>query len=721
MGEKLLASLLVVLLVVLADATVLLSIAGGSLDARPPEGARETLQQLQQSIYEQGFNYTVAENWITALPLEEQERLDGYKPTIPPTEILLSNGNEPITSELVLPEPVERPTLQDLPSSYDARTSGYVTPVKNQGSCGSCWIFAATADFESDIAINEALLPDFSEQEVGDCEIRGWFCSGGDAKMATNYFTLKGAAAESCHPYLARADTCKNCPVLKNVDNWRIITGTDGHELYNVDTIKNAILNYGPVFTTIYAHWTLKMYQSGIYEYWGTQTPNHAIQIIGWDDSLGKNGAWLIKNSWGTSWGINGYGWVAYGAANIGDETSAISGYNNVDSQIYYHDEYGLTANFGWGNPTAWGAVRFIPTCDGQLHSVDFWVNTPGMQYEIKIFDTITGGSTYTLSNQLGSTQTGTTTEKGYYSIPLSTPIAVDSGDDFIVQVKFTAPGYGYPIPIDYESSADFSNDSYASYDGLQFIKPNDEDSDEYYDVGIRARVTVLNQPPTATIVAITPNPAEQVFDTVSFLGNGTDPDGTVSAYNWSSSLDGPLSTAQSFTKPASELSLGTHNITFRVQDDQGAWSAETTCNLTIEPINLTRVFDTGPGTYPSIAGRHTGTITLNRSMLVHRLFTYPCPGTGGRAISVQIGNATWNVTAAGHDYSGDWQNITFNELFVLRGNETYNYTLVTDSYPQLITGQTTITVAGGTMRCTEFVDANGQRHEDWIPAIRLE
>jgi C1A family cysteine protease len=721
MGEKLLASLLVVLLVVSAFGAAIPSIAHELTNTPQTKVPTNEMQDLQQRIYEQGFNYTVAENWITALPLEEQERLNGYKPSIPSTEIRLSNGHEPITRELVLPEPVERPTLKDLPSSYDARTLGYVTPVKNQGSCGSCWIFAATADFESDIAINEALVPDFSEQEVGDCEIFGWFCNGGDAYMATNYFTLKGAAAESCHPYLARADTCKNCPVIKNVDNWRIITDSDGNELYNVDTIKNAILNYGPVFTTIYAHWTFQTYKSGVYEYWGTQTPNHAIQIIGWDDSLGENGAWLIKNSWRTSWGINGYGWVAYGAANIGDDTSAISGYNNVDSQIYYHDEYGWTANLGCGDSTtAWGAVRFIPTRTGQLHSVDFWVNTANMHYEIKIFDTITGGPTYNLSNQLGSTQTGTATEKGYYSIPLSTPIAVDSGDDFIVQVKFTAPGYGYPIPIDYESSADFSNDSYASCDGEQFIKPNDEDSGEYYDVGIRARVTVLNQPPTATIVAITPNPAEQVFDTVSFLGNGTDPDGTVSAYNWSSSLDGPLSTAQSFTKPASELSLGTHIITFRVQDDQGAWSAESTCNLTIEPINLTRVFDTGAGSYPSIAGRHTGTITLNHSMLVHRLLTYPSPGTGGRAVSVQIGNATWNVTASGHDYSSDWQNITFNEPLILRGNQTYNYTIITDSYPQLIHAPS-MSVTGGTITCTSFVDANGKAQSPRIPAIRLE
>jgi len=236
MDEKLPAFLLVGLLVVSALGAAIPSIARELTNTPYLEVSTNEMQDLQQRIYEQGFNYTVAENWITALPLEEQERLDGYKPSIPSTELRIPTSGELITSELIPPESVERPPLKDLPSSYDARMFGYVTPVKSQGNCGSCWIFAVTADFESNIAINESLLPDFSEQEVGDCEILEGFCKGGDADMATNYFTLKGAAAESCHPYLARADTCKDCPVIKNVDNWRIITDSDGNELNKVDT-----------------------------------------------------------------------------------------------------------------------------------------------------------------------------------------------------------------------------------------------------------------------------------------------------------------------------------------------------------------------------------------------------------------------------------------------------------------------------------------------------
>ncbi|GEM_PF-864008 len=450
----------------------------------------ENIQELQQWIYNQGYNFTVAKNWITELPPGERERIYGYKPLKPPTGPLPENVHFRTSAEISQPIMVGQSLVGQPPSAYDARTYGYVTPVKNQGYCGSCWIFGAIADFESDVAISESNLLDFSEQEVGDCNIWERFCNGGNAYMTTNYFTKKGAAAESCHTYLARTDTCQNCPILQNVDNWRIITDSSGNELSKVDTIKNAIMNYGPVYTTIYAHGTFDGYDGGVYEYWGIQTPNHVIQIIGWNDSLPHthgNGAWLIKNSWGTSWGINGYGWVAYGSANLGDDTSAISGYNNADDQIHYHDEYGWYGAAGCSAATASGAVRFVPTQCGLLHSVDFWAVDPDMQYEIRIFDTLSGGPDwYTFSNQLGSTQTGITNEEGYYSIPLETPLWLGSGDDFIIQVKFTTTtGYNFPIPIDYEASAVVSGESYMSCDGNNFQKRNS------YDIGIRARQSI--------------------------------------------------------------------------------------------------------------------------------------------------------------------------------------------------------------------------------------
>jgi C1A family cysteine protease len=410
------------------------------------------IEELQQWVYDQGYNYTVGENWITALSPEERQKLCGYKPLMPPTEPLPENLN--FRSIVGIPElgRGEQPPVGQ-PPAYDAMALGYVTPVRDQGPCGSCWIFGAIAEFESDVLINESVSNvtlNFSEQEVGDCNIWSRFCNGGNAYMTTNYFTKKGSSDEACHPYAATPQTCQNCPILKNADNWREITDSYGNELYHVNTIKNAILNYGPVYTTINASGpSFSLYDSGVYEWWDfTGFTNHAIEIIGWNDSLlhshGK-GAWLIKNSWGTDWGRNstypGCAWVAYGAANIGDYTSAISGYNNASRQIYYHDEYGwMGYGYGYGYPytIAWGAVRFIPTQNGQLKSVDFWADDVNMQYEIKVFDTISSGASYTFSDPLGTPQTGSTAEMGYYSIPLDTLIPLVTGDDFIVQIKLT-------------------------------------------------------------------------------------------------------------------------------------------------------------------------------------------------------------------------------------------------------------------------------------------
>lgn len=146
------------------------------------------------------------------------------------------------------------------------------------------------------------------------------------------------------------------------------------------------------------------------------------------------------------------------------------------------------------------------------------------------------------------------------------------------------------------------------------------------------------------------------------------------------------------------------------------AKSDSVTTNTTIEET----VFDTGSGTYPSISGTHNGTITPNQTITLQTLYTYPCPGTGGHTEYVSLWNSTLNVTAPGNGYIGNWHNITFNETFVLYKNETYNYSIRTGSYPQIIHNQT-YTNEYGTITCTNFTDANGGVYYDWIPAIRLE
>ena len=129
--------------------------------------------------------------------------------------------------------------------------------------------------------------------------------------------------------------------------------------------------------------------------------------------------------------------------------------------------------------------------------------------------------------------------------------------------------------------------------------------------------------------------------------------------------------------------------------------------------------FDTGEGTYPSIFGTHEGTITPSEDIVVHKIYTYPCAGTGGHSEYVKIENTTWSTEAIWGGYTGDYHNIVFSEPFTLRAGETYNYIIRTGSYPQIV-HETAFVTTKGTITCSEFTDANGKIYYDWIPAIRL-
>ena len=135
--------------------------------------------------------------------------------------------------------------------------------------------------------------------------------------------------------------------------------------------------------------------------------------------------------------------------------------------------------------------------------------------------------------------------------------------------------------------------------------------------------------------------------------------------------------------------------------------------------FTTTGLFDTGKGTYPGISGTHRGTINLNHTIIVNKMYTYPCKGTGGHSEYVELYNETFYINATWNGYQGDYHNITFPQQFTLLANHTYNYTIITGSYPQIIHASSK-EVTGGTITCDKFIDANGREYNDWIPAIRL-
>ncbi len=228
-------------------------------------------------------------------------------------------------------------------TAFDWRKEGKVTPVRDQGNCGSCWDFAALGAFEGSYLIRNGGSPDASEQQILECSGAG-SCGGG---FYTGVWTFMegtaphGAATEAARPYSAptvlACDSSLSRPY--RVVTWGYVGANPQQP--TVAEIKKALTTYGPLATTVLAAGGFFGYSSGVYD----EAPptdaagnrkfdiNHAITLIGWDDA---KHAWLIKNSWGNGWGSEagfgsekGYMWIDFDAANIGLWTAWVQAQNN--------------------------------------------------------------------------------------------------------------------------------------------------------------------------------------------------------------------------------------------------------------------------------------------------------------------------------------------------------------------------------------------------------
>ena len=373
-----------------------------------------------------------------------------------------------------------------------------MTSVKDQNPYATCWSFAAIGNLESKMLIDYAQTRDYSEYNLLSCAPNQFYDQygpsclvGGNAYIATNYLSRTGATVETCDEYPGVCPTIlctnPNCNFERQVTEWRIIVG-DLVEPGDVPIIKEAVMNHGPVYTSMYSQWPeFQSYDTDTcLTYSGTEDPDHAVLIVGWADSLcGWDGAWIVKNSWGTGWGDGGYFYIRYGDARIGSYTSVISDHEYVDvmERIYYYDGYGFMNSYGW-NEDDWALVEFTADWSGDLESVDFWATSAPTTYTIYVYEDFDGS---VLSNLTAGPVSGTVTESGYYSINLPSPPPVAMGDPFYIAIRFETPGYDYPIPFDSKNPKE-SNKSYVS-DNSSFWWCLDNGNLGYGDVAIRGRV----------------------------------------------------------------------------------------------------------------------------------------------------------------------------------------------------------------------------------------
>ncbi|OCT69029.1 cathepsin S [Xenopus laevis] len=192
------------------------------------------------------------------------------------------------------------------PASMDWRTQECVTPVKCQGSCKSCYAFSTVGALECQWKLKTGRLLTFSSQELVDCsDPEGNVgCYGGRLNSSFTYMKENGLMEETAYPYTERKAQCKrikpsNSGKVKNF--YKITTGNENHLRIIVGTV-------GPVSVAIYANHTgFHDYKSGVYyDPYCTTKQDHAVLVVGYGTEKGMD-YWLVKNSWGCSWGEDGY------------------------------------------------------------------------------------------------------------------------------------------------------------------------------------------------------------------------------------------------------------------------------------------------------------------------------------------------------------------------------------------------------------------------------
>lgn len=211
-----------------------------------------------------------------------------------------------------------------VPTAYDWRSKGAVTEVKNQGSCGSCWAFAAAGCAEGAHYVKNAKLVSLSEQEFVDCVTTCYGCSGGWSDKALAWAKKNGGVmTEAAYPYTMGKGTCAFAKAKAAVAIKRVYSLSSKKPV----KMQESLILYGPLAVSLDAA-KFNAYLSGVMDGTGcsSSSTNHAVLLVGWGvDAATQMDYWIIKNSWGPSWGESGYVRVLRGSNACAVEKSPVA------------------------------------------------------------------------------------------------------------------------------------------------------------------------------------------------------------------------------------------------------------------------------------------------------------------------------------------------------------------------------------------------------------
>lgn len=417
--------------------------------------------------------------------------------------ILDENG-----SEVIFKSERDFETAAALPSSYDARDYGLVTSVKNQNPLGTCWAHAFCAAAESslitqgyadkdNIDLSEAHLIWFRTHNfvsgssnpvqldrrlIPNSRYDDFSYGGNDNDSVATVARWSGLTTEDKFPYNGNDSSQMNYPASDMFEsNYQLSSAIFYNRSSDMSDIKQAIMKNGAVTSSYFYDTELFNASANGYCYYQNSVTgtNHSVTVVGWDDSFSAsnfkvtppaNGAWLIKNSWGTSWGDDGYFWLSYYDTSCNEfcevNVKPAGSYDNN----YQYDGVHCAGYFAY-NKTSYAANIFTAKNKEEIKSASFHIGD-GSAYQctVMLYTGLANSSNPT-SGTLKESKAFSCNKKGFYTIDFNKSYTVEAGERFAVIIKFVNSNGG-EARVRYE----YLNDSAYSYNysyGQSFYSGN--------------------------------------------------------------------------------------------------------------------------------------------------------------------------------------------------------------------------------------------------------
>lgn len=325
-----------------------------------------SIPQLNQQIQQQSLNWQAGDTPLSAMSLSEQRQHLGLIVSEAELQAMRANTQRLAAEEALLVGAVAAPAVKDWRNVGGAN---YVTPIKDQGGCGSCVSFGSCATIEANMRVkaqDASLAIDLSEAFLQFCG--GGSCNGWGLTSGLDFAKSTGVTDEACFPYQDHDMACSN-----RCADWQSrLRKINSYTAYaSMQARKDAIANVGPVLAGMAVYQDFFAYKSGVYQKTSnTLAGYHCISVVGYDDT---QQCWIIKNSWGTGWGESGFGRIKYGQADLLIDSSWQ--FYSVDPDIQPTKgsgpaKYILVDKYFGGNNVLWAYAgnawryRYVPDAD---------------------------------------------------------------------------------------------------------------------------------------------------------------------------------------------------------------------------------------------------------------------------------------------------------------------------------------------------------------------